>query len=160
DTVPFELFPSNFPAVTPIDIAPGTSTITCDMTFDSGVIRTGTVQDQDGRPLAGTTMVGETLRNFYQFTSMDGPNFTVHGLFRDPKLYRTLIFRNAEKGLGKTLRVDGSVAGPIDVRLEPLGSLTGRLVDAAGNPQSGATLRLLRIVDEPFVGANGEFSPP
>ena len=135
DTVPFELFPSNFPAVKPIDIAPGTETITCDLTFDSGVVRTGTVRDQEGRPLSGTTMVGETLRNYYQFTSMDGPNFTVYGLFRDPKLYRTLIFRNAEKGLGKTLRIDGSDPGPIDVRLEPLGSLTGRLVDAAGKPR-------------------------
>ena len=141
DTVPFELFPSNFPAVKPIDIAPGTETITCDLTFDSGVVRTGTVRDQEGRPLSGTTMVGETLRNYYQFTSMDGPNFTVYGLFRDPKLYRTLIFRHAEKGLGKTLRIDGSDPGPIDVRLEPLASLTGRLVDASGKPQSEVDLQ-------------------
>jgi hypothetical protein len=160
DTVPFELFTSNFPAVSPIDIAPGTGTITCDLTFDSGVIRTGTVRDQEGQPLSGTTMVGETLRNYYQFTSMDGPNFTVYGLFRDSKLYRTVIFRHAEKGLGKTLRIDGGDPGPIDVRLEPLGSLTGRLIDAAANPQKKATLRLLQIVEEPFVGANGEFSPP
>jgi RNA polymerase sigma factor (sigma-70 family) len=160
DTVPFELFPANFPAVKSIDIAPRTNTMTCDLTFDSGVVRTGIVRDQEGRPLSGTTMVGETLRNYYQFTSIDGPNFTAYGLFRDPKLYRTLIFRHAEKGLGKTLRIDGSDRNPIDVRLEPLGSLAGRLVDAAGKPQSGVTLRLLRIVEEPFVGASGEFSPP
>jgi RNA polymerase sigma factor (sigma-70 family) len=160
DSVPFELFPSNFPAVKPIDIAPGTQTITCDLTFDSGVVRTGIVRDQEGQPLSGTTMVGETLRNYYQFKSMDGPNFTVYGLFRDPKLYRTVIFRHTEKGLGKTLRIDGSDRSPIDVRLEPLAGLTGRLIDAAGKPHREATLRLLRIVEEPFVGANGEFSPP
>ena len=160
DTVPFELFPSNFPAVKPIDIAPGTETITCDLTFDSGVVRTGTVRDQEGQPLSGTTMVGETRQNFYRFTPMDGPNFTVYGLFRDPKLYRTVIFRHAEKGLGKTLRIDGSDPGPIDVRLEPMASLAGRLVDESGKPRKEVELRLLRIVEEPFVGANGEFSPP
>ena len=52
DTVPFELFPQNFPAVQPVDIAPGTESITCDLTFDSGVVRTGTVLDPEGRPLA------------------------------------------------------------------------------------------------------------
>jgi hypothetical protein len=160
DTVPFELFPSNFPAVNPIDIPAGTASVVCDLTFDSGVIRTGTVRDQEGQPLSGATMVGETLKNYYQFTSMDGPNFTVYGLFRDPKLYRTVIFRHPDKGLGTTMRISGSDPSPIDVRLEPLASLSGRLIDAAGKPQKEAELRLLRIVEEPYVGANGEFSPP
>jgi hypothetical protein len=160
DTVPFELFPSNFPAVKPIDISAGTESITCDLTFDSGVVRSGTISDQEGRPLSGATMVGETRENFYQFKSTDGPNFTVYGLFRDPKLYRTVIFRHAEKGLGKTIRIDGSDPGPIDVRLEPMASLTGRLVDGAGKSLKATELRLLRIVNEPYVGANGEFTPP
>ena len=93
--MPFELFPSNFPAVKEIDVAPGTAAITCDLTFDSGVTRTGTVLDSEGRPLAGTTtMAGETRKQFYQLNAIDGSKFTVYGLFRDPKLYRTLIFRN------------------------------------------------------------------
>ncbi len=160
DTVPFELFPSNFPAVEPIEIAPGTESITCNMTFDSGVVRTGTVRDPEGRPLSGTTLVGETRQNFYRFTPMDGPNFTVYGLFRDPKLYRTLIFRHAEKALGTTVRIVGSDPGPIDVHLEPMASLTGRLLDESAKPRKETELRLLRIVEEPTVGANGEFSPP
>ena len=151
DTVPFELFTSNFPAVKAIDIAPGTESINCDLTFDSGVTRTGTVHDPQGRPLSGTTMVGETRTNFYRFTPMDGPNFTVYGLFPDPKLYRTVVFRHAEKGLGKTLRIDGSDPGPIKVQLEPMASLAGRLLDESGKPSKGAELRLLRIVDEPLV---------
>ncbi len=160
DTVPFELFPSNLPAVEPIEIAPGTETITCNLTFDSGVVRTGTVRDPEGRPLSGTTMVGETRANFYRFAPTNGSDFTVHGLFRDPKLYRTVIFRHAEKGLGKTVRVDGSDPGPIDVRLEPMASLTGRLLDESAKPRKETELRLLRIVREPTAGASGEFSPP
>ncbi len=161
DTVPFELFPSNFPAVKPIDIAPGTESFTCDMMFDSGVTRTGTVLDSEGRPLEGTTtMAGETRKQFFRLNPVDRSGFTVYGLFRDPKLYRTLIFRNEERGLGTTLRVDGSDPGPISVRLEPLANLTGRLVDESGNPRKDAEMRLLRVVEEPFVGANGEISPP
>ena len=64
------------------------------------------------------------------------------------------------RGLGTTLRVDGSDPGPINVRLEPLASLTGRLVDESGKPRKDGLMRLLRIVQEPFVGANGELSPP
>jgi hypothetical protein len=71
-----------------------------------------------------------------------------------------VIFRHAEKRLGTTSRIDGSDSGPIEVRLEPMASLTGRLVDGAGKPLKATELRLLRIVDEPYVGANGEFSPP
>ncbi len=160
DTVPFELFPSNFPAVQPIDIAPGTETITFNLTFDSGVVRTGTVRDPEGRPLSGATIVGETRKNFYHFIPIDGASFTVYGLFRDPKLYRTVILQHAEKGLGNTLRIDGSDPGPIDVRLEPMAKLTGRLLDESAKPREAVELRLLRIVEEPYVSANGEFTPP
>ena len=37
NTVPFPLFPQNFPAVRLIDIASGTESLTCDLTFDSGI---------------------------------------------------------------------------------------------------------------------------
>jgi hypothetical protein len=159
DTVPFELFPSNFPAVKPIEIAAGTDSITCDLTFDSGVVRTGTVRGPDGQPISGVSMVGETPKNFFRFT-IDGPNFTIFGLSRDPKLYRTVVFRHVQKGLGTTSRIDGSKAGPIDVRLEPMASLAGRLLDESGNPRKDVEMRLLRIVREPYVSANGEFSRP
>ena len=161
DTVPFELFPSKFPAVTSIDIPADTASFACDLTADSGVVRTGTVCDPDGKPLSGTSMVGETRKNFFEFTSMDGPHFTVYGLFRDPKLYRTVIFRHAERGLGTTLRIDGSDPGPLNVRLEPMATLSGRLLEeVGGKPRKGVELRLLRVVQEPYVGAAGEFAPP
>ncbi len=161
DTVPFELFPSNFPAVKEIDIAPGTESFTCDLTFDSGVTRTGTVVDSSGHEFEGTTtMAGETRKQFFQLKPIDGSGFTVYGLFRDPKLYRTLIFRNEKRGIGAALKVDGTDPGPIRVCLEPLASLTGRLLDESGQPRKGVKMRLLRVVEEPFVGANGELTPP
>ena len=114
----------NFPAVTADRHRPRNRVITCDLTSDSGVVRTGTVCDPEGRPLSGTT-AWSARRGRISFDSprWTGPNFTVYGLFRDPKLYRTVIFRHAESGLGTTLRIDGSDPGPINVRLEPMASL-------------------------------------
>ena len=160
DTVPFRLFPNNFPAVLPIDIAPRTELFTCDLTFDSGVVRSGIVLDPQGRPLAGASMIGETYRNTTRFLPLDGPRFSVYALSPSPLLPRTVIFRHAERSLGAALRIDALDRGPLEVRLEPLATVAGRLFDQAGRPVQEAELRLLRIVNEPLRGSNGEFAPP
>src|SRR5262249_24269350 len=149
DTVPFELFPQNFPAVLPIDIAPGTRSATYDLTLDPGVVRSGTVLDPEGRPLPGASVIGETFRNTDQFAPLDGARFTVYGLSPSPLLPRTVIFRHLARGLGKAVRIDVGDRGPLEVRLEPLAAVTGRLVDEVGRPREGAGLRLLRPIPPP-----------
>jgi hypothetical protein len=160
DTVPFELFTQNFPAVLPIDIAPGTRSATYDLTLDSGVVRSGTVLDPEGRPLPGASVIGETFRNTHQFIPLVGSGFTVYGLSPSPLLPRTVIFRHLTRGLGKAVRIDLGDRGPLEVRLEPLAAVTGRLVDEAGQPLEGVELQLLRQIHEPLRGAQPEFSPP
>jgi RNA polymerase sigma factor (sigma-70 family) len=162
DTVPFELFPSNFPAVCPVDIAPGTESATYDLTFDSGIVRTGTVRDPEGRPLSGASLIGESYQfgSLFAFKPLDGPEFTVYGLSPSPLLPRTLIFRHADRRLGQTVHVDGRETGPIEVRLEPTASVTGRLLDQAGRPLDGIELHIYREIREPTRGAHGDFSPP
>jgi RNA polymerase sigma factor (sigma-70 family) len=161
DTVPFELFPSNFPAVCPVDIAPGTESATYDLTFDSGIVRTGTVRDPEGRPISGASMIGESYQfgSLFTFKPLDGPGFAVSGLSPSPLLPRTLIFRHADRRLGQTVHVDGRETGPIEVRLEPTASVAGRLLDKAGRPLDGIELHIFREVREPTRGAHGDFSP-
>jgi len=144
----------------PIDIAPETKSVTCDLTFDSGIVRTGTVLDPEGRPLSGASMIGESFRNTHRFIPLDGPKFTVYGLSPSPLLPRTLIIRHAARGLGKAVRVDVGDRGPLEVRLEALAAVGGRLVDEAARPREGVEIRLLRLVSEPLRGAQPEFSPP
>jgi hypothetical protein len=50
---------------------------------------------------------------------------------------RPVAFVHPEKNLGKLLLVRGDEKGPLEVRLEPLGTATGRLVDSKGNPAAG-----------------------
>jgi hypothetical protein len=160
DTVPFELFTQNFPAVQPVDIAPGTASITCDLTFDSGVVRAGTVLDPEGRPLVGATMIGEIYRNSYIFRPLRGSDFTVNGLSASPLLPRTVILRHEARGLGKVVQVDGKDRGPLQVRLERTATVTGRLLDKAGQPAVGISLQLLGLINEPLRVSQQDFIPP
>ena len=64
------------------------------------------------------------------------------------------MFRDEKRKLGKVIRVrkGDDAKGPVVVTLEPLATITGRVVDADGNPSSGATIR-------PDLLPGGDFSP-
>jgi hypothetical protein len=160
DTVPFELFPPNFPAVTPVDIAPETRSANYDLTFDSGIVRTGTVTDPEGKPLAGVSMIGEDFHNAQDFRQLDGPRFTVNALSTSPLLPRILLFRHAGRCLGQTIRVDAKEAGPLEVRLQPAATVLGRLLDGSGQPREGVEVRVMRQIEEPTRIWHVDFSPP
>ncbi len=160
DTVPFELFPQNFPAVRPINVPAGADSIECNLTFDSGVIRQGTVLDSDGQPLAGASLIGETHANTHGFLALADSHFTVYGLSSDPLLSRRLILRHEKRGLGAAVRVGADDGSPLQIRLEPLATLTGRLVDEKGNPRTQAHPQLLAVLDDPLRASHLEFSPP
>jgi hypothetical protein len=160
DTVPFELFTQNFPAVQPVDIAPGTASINYDLTFDSGAVRTGIVLDPEGKPLAGANMIGESYRNTYRFISLVGSDFTVYGLSESPLLPRTLIFRHEGKGLGKAVQVGPNDRDPIEARLEPTATITGRLLDDAEQALAGVEVCVWWLIDEPTRQTHHDFVPP
>jgi protocatechuate 3,4-dioxygenase beta subunit len=158
--VPFEVFPQFFPAVRPVDIAPGTDAATYDLTLDSGIVRTGTVMDPEGHPLARATMNGESYQDKFELRPLDGANFAVYGLSPIPLLARTLVFRHAERRLGKTVRVEATETGPLEVRLEPAASITGRLLDDAGRPRDGIEIRVVRVFHDRTRSARADFDPP
>ncbi len=160
DTVPFELFPQKFPAVRPVDIAPGTASVTCDLTFDSGVVRTGTVRDPEGRPLAGASMIGETFRNTFRFDPVEGSQFTVYGLSASPLLIRTLIFRHEDGAWARRCRSTATT-----VARSRSGS--SRRPRSRAPPRRGGATRsrasrshVWRLIDEPTRGCQQEFTPP
>ncbi len=64
--------------------------------------------------------------------------FTTTGL--DPDRPRYLLFWHKEKGLAKAVLVRGDEKGPLTVKLDPLGVVTGQLVDEKGKPRVGATV--------------------
>jgi hypothetical protein len=96
----------------------------------------------DGKPLSGyyaAGLTGSARNNVSWMVPRGSPTFTVRGL--DARQSRTVVVYRAEKKLGKAQVVRGDEVEPVRVRLEPLSSLTGRVLDAAGRPMSGLHVR-------------------
>jgi RNA polymerase sigma factor (sigma-70 family) len=101
-----------------------------------------TVVGPDDKPLSGYYAAGLTAspRNNVSWMFPHGSALlTVRGL--DGQRPRTVVLFSPEKKLGKALVVHADKAGPLRERLEPLSSLTGRVLDAAGSPLPGLHVR-------------------
>jgi RNA polymerase sigma factor (sigma-70 family) len=111
--------------------------LTCDIVLEPGRSLAGTVTDPGGRPLAGVHATGlaPVPILFAGARTLETPSFTVGGL--RPGEPRALFFLHADKKLGKLQKLPGDEKGPLTVRLEPLGTLTGRILDARGRPWAG-----------------------
>src|SRR5262249_19134748 len=137
------LSPHFLHAVVPISpSADNPASLRQDITLDSGRSLSGKVVGPDGKPLAGVHGVGLGGRGREGFPAprqsegLKGAEFTAHGL--NPRRPRALIFFHLEKRLARVLLVRGDEPAPLVVRLAPLGTVRGRLVDAAGRPVAGA----------------------
>ncbi len=124
--------------------------LTFDIELTSGRALKGTLVGPDARPVTGATAYGLTFdAAALGRTDWDPPlapevlkadAFTALGLY--PKEPRTLSFAHKGRKLVGHVIVDGTEKGPLTVRLEPWGELTGRLVDEQGKPLAGVVLRL------------------
>ena len=94
--------------------------------------------DPDGRPLAGAQPRG--LSDWWDSWSRPLPaaEFEVTGLA--PGDVRQLAFLHRERRLSGSVILRGKVQGLIEVKLAPWGTVTGRLVDANGQPRVGVEL--------------------
>jgi RNA polymerase sigma factor (sigma-70 family) len=93
------------------------------LTVEPGRTLRGTVVDPEGKPAKGVTLNGETLP--------DG-TFTLANL--NPRRMKELYFVHAAKGLGLCMEVPLDSDKPLTVKLQPCGSVTGRIVDKDGQP--------------------------
>ena len=110
---------------------------TRDIALEPGQTRTGTVLGPDGKRLPGAFAGGLSPTDVSRVPplKLEAATFTAAGLSKHTP--RPLFFFHPEKRLSKLEWVKGDGAGPISVRLEPPGELTGRVVDAAGRPLAG-----------------------
>jgi hypothetical protein len=142
-TAPGGLHPSQFNAVIAINPREDDSkSTTCDVVLEPGRVRTGMVSGPDRKALKGVHVAGLTPIPHFNFAQqpprsqgLKTARFTVKGL--NPRKPRAVVFFHPEKRLGKVEQVAGDKEGPLTVRLEPLGGLTGRMVDARGRPWAG-----------------------
>jgi RNA polymerase sigma factor (sigma-70 family) len=121
-------------------------TLVKDIVLERAQEQKGRVLGPDGRPLAGVTVTG--LVQDYDTETLKGAEFTIRRI--NPKAKRQIVFHRQDKNLGfilKELPRDNSK--PLTVKLQPCGSMSGRMVDKEGQPRVG-----LRIdVGGHFFGA-------
>jgi protocatechuate 3,4-dioxygenase beta subunit len=121
--------------------------LVCDIALEPGRTLTGTLVGPDGRPVTGVHAaglgapdhhIGPPLMKGTHRPPLKDAAFTAHGL--QPGRSRAVVFYAAESKLGKIERLSADAAGPVTVRLEPLGGATGRVLDAQGRPMAGLTV--------------------
>jgi hypothetical protein len=127
-------------ALSLIDPDEGAASLALDFTLQPARPVQGLVVGPDGTPLTGVMVVGLTALPNEEM--LDSASFTVTGL--NPQRGRELFFHHREKGLGKVLTLRGDEAGPLTVRLDPCGSVTGRIVGRGGQPVPGVFLAFYR----------------
>jgi hypothetical protein len=90
-----------------------------------GVVK---IQDTEGRPLLEVDSWGGATR-------MEGDSCTIYGEAEDSP--RLIVFYEAERKLVGTLAMKAGEKPPPVVKLKPMGSVKGRLLDADGKPIAG-----------------------
>jgi RNA polymerase sigma factor (sigma-70 family) len=142
----------NLHTLVEVDPKEGEASVTTDIVLDPGRTLKGKLVGPDGEPVAGALMLG--ARDHIAAWSdqpLPSADFEVYSLGPDAK--RALLFYHEAKQLAGAFRIKPDEAGPVTVRLERCGTLTGRLVDAGGLPQAGAQLKWYR----PTEGGDAQF---
>jgi RNA polymerase sigma factor (sigma-70 family) len=118
-----------------LDVKEGSEPVSCDLAVDPGKTLTVHLQDPAGKPLTGVTVAGISamvLRAVPLKTAM----CPVYAL--DPEKPRELLFIHSERKLAALATVRGDEKEPLTVRLFPGATITGRLLDANGEPVADA----------------------
>ncbi|HKB37854.1 MAG TPA: sigma-70 family RNA polymerase sigma factor [Gemmataceae bacterium] len=101
----------------------------------AGRVLAGSVVGPNGKPMAGVEVAG-LYPGSTSTEKLGEAGFTLKGLQAGGK--RVFIFLDSGRKLGKLQEVLGGEKGPLVVRLAPLGTLTGRVLDVDGQPLAGA----------------------
>ena len=150
DTHPFPCQIPNCSALVEINPKPGDESIICDLIAVPGRFLKGTVLGPDGKPLAGARQC--------RWDTLTGSEFTVWGLpegkLREPW---QIEFVHEGKKLAGFVTVHGDEKEPLQVRLQPWGALTGRLVTPEGEPLTGVEVSCTPRVGDVFSDKQGRF---
>jgi RNA polymerase sigma factor (sigma-70 family) len=112
--------------------------LTFTIEIDPGGTVKGYLVGPDFKPLKGATAAGLGFQSGAQLLKTEA--FTVLNV--DPQTERTIAFLHKDRKLIGHRVLRGDKKGPLLVRLQPWGTLTGRILDDQGKPVSQARVRL------------------
>jgi hypothetical protein len=124
---------SQFSAIVLVNPTEGSAPLTAEAILERDQKREVQVVGPDGEPLTGVTVEGE-----------GGETTKTPGLLivsrLNPKRPTRFTFRHQAKKLAGSLIARGDETKPYTINMQSWGTITGRLVDAAGKPRSGVDL--------------------
>jgi|GEM_PF-3416297 len=136
---PHMIIATNYNTLALIDPKPGDESVTADVALDRGRTLKGKLVGPDGAPVAGARMLGaEDHFESWSDKPLPSDEFEVHSLGSEEP--RGVIFYHEGKKLAGAYVIKPDEQGPVTVRLEPAGGLSGRLVDSGGLPRSGVQM--------------------
>jgi RNA polymerase sigma factor (sigma-70 family) len=122
-----------------IEPAVGTEKVTADLQLDAGTTVAGRVVGPDGKPFVGVTVSGLEPA-FSRPAVLGGDTFTAQALLPGDK--RTVFACHVGKKLAGSVQVREGARQAATLRLTSWGALTGRVLDADGEPIAGVTVQL------------------
>jgi len=127
-----------------INVPEDAESLDIDLELTRGGARKGKLVGPDGAPVTGARCYGVTA-GFGQVATLANDAFEAYGLERGHD--RLLIFAHKERRLVGSVVLKGNSTSdePLVVRLEPAGSIKGRLVDEDGLPLAGARLSVMTL---------------
>lgn len=138
-TAPSMCNTGNFNVVTEVNPTEDQDRYECNVSLDSGNTVTGEVLDPDGQPLVGTLVWGDD--------DFGGPwaheplsTSTFRAKAYDSTKPRDLFFFHKELRLVGSLTIQGDRPSKLAVRLQPWAAISGRVLDAKGEPKDGLEL--------------------
>jgi RNA polymerase sigma factor (sigma-70 family) len=138
DTVPSALPVMNYSTLADIDIDPRAESATRDLQVDPGRTVTLSIVDPEGRPLRGASAPGFT--DLFSSSSEQTPaTLELRGL--DPSKPLRVTVNHEGRRLTGSVYLKGGETGPLTLRLQPWGTIMGRIVDEDGRPRSGMGLQ-------------------
>jgi hypothetical protein len=97
----------------------------------------GTVVGPDGKRLRDVFVAGENPWNLLTWRQGDGA-FSVAGLKLGVSRYIQAI--DEKNKLAGAMKISGDDKGPVELKLDPWGALTGRLLNNAGEPLENSSV--------------------
>jgi hypothetical protein len=113
------------------------ASLTVNVELRPGKSRKVTILGPDDKPLDSVQAAG--LVPGERPEALKSPEFTLTGL---GERKRILLFLHTEKKLGAAVVVRGDADEAITVKMQPLGSVEGRVLDADGKPWAGLKVKL------------------
>ena len=123
---------TDYNALVLLELKEGDKALVKDIALERARERKGRVVGPEGQSIRGVTVTGLSPQQQGRLTeTLEGTEFTVRGI--NPRGKRLITFHHKEKNLGYCLKeMPDEKLGPLTIKLQPCGSISGRIVDPDG----------------------------